>query len=193
MKKEFKVGDKVKCVNVKDAPALTLGGKYTIRDLYVDEMVLLKGISGYAFDSYHFKHLKPKLTEKRVLEIVRDEIGTQAKKLERIDKALIIAESATNAVNNLKDLAQRMPIPNWGGEGVKCEPQKPKSGWYKSPSWRDYLFYFDFEECTSYGIGILNYWEDLKDMNYFEDTDIPATNEEVITRLVDYIKNNLNK
>lgn len=166
MKREFKVGDSVEITEnfagITSCHSAIKGDKKLIKS--IDNSIgILYFEDGTRAVKERCKHLKPKEKQSdKIRRIVREEMAKH-----------------TPTFSALKALSELENSP---------EPQQPKSGWYKSPSWRDYLFYFDFEECTSYGIGILNYWEDLKDMNYFEDTDIPATNEEVITRLVDYIK-----
>ena len=195
MKRKFKVGDKAILLDDRSCHNREIGSKVKIVEVVSQRRV------GFIVDdpsliwwtgSDSLKLIKPKEKQSdKIRRIVREEMDIQNKKLDRLDKALVIAKSATNAVNNLKDLAQRMPIPNWGGEGTKCEQQQLKSGWYKNETHPNWLVKYDFEHNFIEGFDLSSNWVIEQDVYELDLGDIPATNEEVITRLVDYIKNNL--
>jgi uncharacterized protein YutD len=172
MKREFKVGDRVYNTDLKQ--------KGTINEIDVeDNFCPYKFVDKQGFGMWCnkgvLKHLKPKEKQSdKIRRIVRDEI-------DRIEYQKVMDKL-------------REPIKLEHFSMINNEPQQPKSGWYKDYEYPKWLMYHDFENSCYFGFeGIIGGWYEKKMRkkgftigNYAT----PATNEEVIERLVEYIKTN---
>jgi hypothetical protein len=180
MKREFKVGDKVRVIETgREAKIIRTGNAFDWRIKYKD------GIEDL-FCRDELKHLKPKLTEKRIREIVREMIEEKMPYKWKVDLSILDEEMKRKYLNDAKPYLSAGALHN-------CEPikeQKPKSGWYKDTEHDEWMVFSNFENNSYFGINCSNEWVDEIAIGkiVLKDNEIPATNEEVIARLVDYIK-----
>ena len=191
---KFKVGNKVG-LNSSSYSLISKKGKITkvkSYGYYVKVKDLDDPDRGYLdlyFREHEVKLIKPKLTEKRIREIIQEENDSLAKKLECMDKALEIAKQVADITESLK--------------GTKCagtiippvklnepkEESKPKSGWYKNKTHKQWLTYYDFDNNNLYGFDTFGNWIEVDNMSvYNSSNDYLADPKEVEQRLIEEAK-----
>ena len=191
---KFKIGDNVKVVS-----GSFKGRSGVVSNVSGILVSFTRDITSITVYESELTLIKPKEKQSdKIRRIVREEMDKVEKGRWYVDPSVLDKSNEnkeccfdSTASLNLSKEIQAMPIPFWGGEGTKCEPQQPKSGWYKSENNDKYITFNDFENECHYGVGLLGNWRKIDKPPCICDFETPATNEEVITRLVDYIKNNL--
>jgi uncharacterized protein (UPF0216 family) len=188
--REFKVGDKV---IVNDERFTNKKGVIIKHDTTVHYPYLVRlrdgAVTWFSKSELQLikpKHLKPKLTEKRIREIVREMIEEKMPYKWKVDLSILDEEMKRKYLNDAKPYINARTLFN-------CEPskeQKPKSGWYKDTEHDEWMVFSNFENNSYFGINCSNEWVDEIAIGkiVLKDNEIPATNEEVISHLVDYIK-----
>lgn len=179
---KFKVGDRVKIIESYES---FFSKNHAIKG----SKKIVKEIGGDSFkDMLYFtddtkanirrcKLLKPKLTEKRIREIIREELNINKQTEDKVD-AISLCDKITGQ-SNMVGFLHSLNEPK--------EESKNKSGWCKNDKYDKWLVYYDFNKVIIYGFDINGEW--------FEDTlmidrgidggDVAADPKEVEQRLIE--------